>query len=114
MTSPHATTLTPKYLPPEVNTPHPVIGLVMQEIRYTKTVFKSFIKQSKETLNCEFSCSSYVKFLEQAGARVVPIFIHKNPKYYQRMFNLTNGLLIPGGSAGLLSSGEGLLSGTYL
>ena len=105
MTTPNLTMVTSKYLPAKVKAPHPVIGLVMQEINYTRTVFKSFMDPSEENLNHEFSCSSYVKYLEQAGGRVVPIFTHRKPEYYERMFNLTNGLLIPGGAAGLVSSG---------
>ena len=77
----------------------------MQEVNYTRTLFKSFMEESEENLANEFFDSSYVKFLEQAGARVVPIFIQRDEAYYRRMFNLTNGLLVPGGAANLAESG---------
>lgn len=95
-----------KSLPSEIKTPYPVIGLVTQEVNYTKSLFQNFLKESEESMDQEYTCSSYVKFLEQAGARVVPIFVHRDKEYYQNMFNMTNGLLIPGGSAGLETTGE--------
>ena len=50
--------------------------------------------------------ASYVKFLESAGARVVPIFIDRKDSYYENMFQHTNGLLLPGGGVSIINSGE--------
>eukprot|EP00095_Tigriopus_kingsejongensis_P009299 snap_masked-scaffold175_size286436-processed-gene-1.34 protein:Tk09299 transcript:snap_masked-scaffold175_size286436-processed-gene-1.34-mRNA-1 annotation:"gamma-glutamyl hydrolase precursor" len=42
--------------------------------------------------------SSYVKFAQQGGARVVPIHINRDDAYYDKMFKSTNGLILQGGS----------------
>ncbi|XP_064477961.1 gamma-glutamyl hydrolase-like [Ornithodoros turicata] len=49
--------------------------------------------------------ASYVKFVESAGARVVPIFVDKEYDYYEQLFNSTNGFLFPGGSVSVEQSG---------
>ncbi|XP_071796477.1 gamma-glutamyl hydrolase-like isoform X2 [Asterias amurensis] len=41
--------------------------------------------------------ASYVKMLESAGARVVPILVHQPDEYYKKMFNSLNGVVFPGG-----------------
>ncbi|CAG9861991.1 unnamed protein product [Phyllotreta striolata] len=43
--------------------------------------------------------ASYVKYLESAGARVLPIWINQTVDYYERVVQYTNGVLFPGGSA---------------
>ena len=53
--------------------------------------------------------ASYVKFIEQAGARVVPVLINQNEEYYDKIFRSTNGLLIPGGDADLSDSGKSFI-----
>ncbi|BFZ03521.1 hypothetical protein BsWGS_06560 [Bradybaena similaris] len=50
---------------------------------------------------------TYVKYLEQAGARVVPIRGNQPLTYYQMMVNFTNGILIPGGTAGFIKTAFG-------
>ena len=83
-----------------IKTPHPVIGVLSQEIKFTKSLFAgNFLVNDTKTMNTEFFDSTYVKFLEQAGARVVPIYANGDQEYYEKMFNLTNGILLPGGSA---------------
>ncbi|XP_023235548.1 gamma-glutamyl hydrolase-like [Centruroides sculpturatus] len=54
-----------------------------------------------------FIAASYVKFLEAAGARVVPILVNKTQAYYEDLFISLNGVLFPGGSARLATSGYG-------
>uniref|UniRef100_UPI00358F6060 gamma-glutamyl hydrolase-like n=2 Tax=Myxine glutinosa TaxID=7769 RepID=UPI00358F6060 len=49
--------------------------------------------------------ASYIKFLESAGARVAPIRNDLKTKEYKELFSYINGLLLPGGSANLTSSG---------
>ena len=49
--------------------------------------------------------AAYVKYVEMAGARVVPVLIDQPDEYYRMIFNKTNGLLIPGGAANILNSG---------
>lgn len=38
--------------------------------------------------------ASYVKFIESAGARVVPILVNQTDSYYKQMFQSLNGFVI--------------------
>ncbi|KAJ8037019.1 Gamma-glutamyl hydrolase [Holothuria leucospilota] len=52
--------------------------------------------------------ATYVKFIESAGARVVPIFVNKDDDYYEKLFNSINGVMWPGGGLdNLTGSGYG-------
>lgn len=42
--------------------------------------------------------AGYVKYLEMAGAQVVPVLLNKSDEYYDTLYNKLNGLLLPGGS----------------
>lgn len=44
-----------------------------------------------------FIVASYVKSMESAGARVVPIFLDRDPEYYNTLVHSVNGILFPGG-----------------
>ncbi|XP_038048291.1 gamma-glutamyl hydrolase-like [Patiria miniata] len=44
-----------------------------------------------------YIAASYVKFVESAGARVVPLLIDQPDSYYEKMFASLNGVLFPGG-----------------
>ncbi|XP_067673159.1 gamma-glutamyl hydrolase A-like [Haliotis asinina] len=48
--------------------------------------------------------ANYVKYLEQAGARVVPVRVREPVTYYVKLFSHINGVLFPGGSVGIVSS----------
>ncbi|XP_064823416.1 zgc:171566 [Oncorhynchus masou masou] len=48
--------------------------------------------------------ASYVKYLESAGARVVPIRINRTDEEYEKIFNSINGLLLPGEGVDLQTS----------
>ncbi|GFY42240.1 gamma-glutamyl hydrolase [Trichonephila inaurata madagascariensis] len=72
----------------------PIIGVVTEEINST------IVPEAKSYL-----LASYVKFLELAGARVVPIWIHEPRSYYEDIMNNINGVLFPGG--GNLLGGSG-------
>jgi len=52
-----------------------------------------------------YIAASYVKYLESAGARVVPILINQRPEYYDKLFANLNGVLFPGGQSTSLTSG---------
>lgn len=80
---------------PETSNDRPIIGVLAQEI---ETSWAIPDKQS-------YIAASYVKFIEGAGARTVPIKINQPDVYYRNMFASINGLLIPGGSADLETSG---------
>lgn len=76
----------------------PVIGILTQAIR---EAWKDDFPNKSTLLS-----ASYVKFIESAGARVVPIHVGKNAEYYEMMFNKTNGLLLPGGNVTIEDSRE--------
>lgn len=52
-----------------------------------------------------YIASSYVKYIESAGARVVPIRIDSTNEELEKLFNGINGVLFPGGGASLANSG---------
>ena len=87
-------------VPNEILNERPIIGILAQELPgsleefYNGTNFTSYIG------------AAYVKYIEAAGARVVPILINQDDEYYKLMFNSTNGLLIPGGAVSLTDSGK--------
>ncbi|KAK7491886.1 hypothetical protein BaRGS_00016905 [Batillaria attramentaria] len=51
-----------------------------------------------------YIAADYVKFLESAGARVVPIFAGNPEEYYTHLFNNLNGVLLPGGDVDVTDS----------
>uniref|UniRef100_A0A8C9XKR7 folate gamma-glutamyl hydrolase n=1 Tax=Sander lucioperca TaxID=283035 RepID=A0A8C9XKR7_SANLU len=51
-----------------------------------------------------YIAASYVKYLEGAGARVVPIRINRTEQEYTNIFYSINGLLLPGGDVDLQTS----------
>lgn len=71
-----------------IKTPIPVIGILTQSLRD----YKRFVKEHHLHI-----AASYVKWIESAGAQVVPILLNQNDYYYEQMFRQTNGLLFPGG-----------------
>ncbi|XP_041924364.1 gamma-glutamyl hydrolase-like isoform X4 [Alosa sapidissima] len=71
----------------------PIIGVLAQE------VYKPQPKQNS------YIAASYVKFLEAAGARVVPVMINQTEEEYIQLFKSINGILFPGGGVNLVSSG---------
>ncbi|XP_041817142.1 gamma-glutamyl hydrolase isoform X2 [Chelmon rostratus] len=71
----------------------PIIGVLAQEVYSPKPNQTAVI------------AASYVKFLESAGARVVPVMINQTPEAYKTLFNSINGILYPGGGASIISSG---------
>ncbi|XP_062376550.1 gamma-glutamyl hydrolase-like isoform X2 [Sardina pilchardus] len=71
----------------------PIIGILAQELKYPKPKRNSYI------------AASYVKTLEAAGARVVPVMINRPEEEYHQLFHSINGILFPGGAANLLTSG---------
>ncbi|NP_034411.2 gamma-glutamyl hydrolase precursor [Mus musculus] len=72
----------------------PIIGVVMQEC---------FGKMAK--LGNYYIAASYVKYIESAGARVVPIRPDLSDAEYEELFRSINGVLLPGGGANLTDSG---------
>ncbi|KAB0796136.1 hypothetical protein PPYR_10197 [Photinus pyralis] len=69
----------------------PIIGILSQETYSVKHLFPDEDYHS-------FIAASYVKLLESAGARVVPIWIGQDEEYYRKVVECTNGMLFPGGA----------------
>ena len=60
----------------------PVIGVMTQ--RYWRNFSQTYI------------AASYVKWIESAGGRVIPILLGQDRDYYEDLFKLLNGVLFPG------------------
>ncbi|XP_062335527.1 gamma-glutamyl hydrolase [Osmerus eperlanus] len=71
----------------------PIIGVLAQEVFEPQPHMTSYI------------AASYVKFLESAGARVVPVMVNQTLEEYKSLFNSLNGVLYPGGGVSIVSSG---------
>ncbi|XP_053415614.1 gamma-glutamyl hydrolase [Nycticebus coucang] len=72
-------------------TEKPIIGVLMQKCR-TKLM---------RNLGKYYIAASYVKYLESAGARVMPVRLDFTPEEYEILFQSLNGILFPGGSVDL-------------
>ncbi|KAI4495237.1 hypothetical protein M0804_001438 [Polistes exclamans] len=68
----------------------PIIGILSQETGNYGDLIKG---------NRSYIAASYVKFVEGAGARVVPIPINKSKLYYKKLLRNISGVLWPGGAA---------------
>ncbi|XP_048514999.1 uncharacterized protein LOC105689661 [Athalia rosae] len=75
-----------------LTTDRPIIGILAQEISY-------YLNRSYPNQYDSFIAASYVKFVEGAGALVVPIWIGKGESYYEDILSKVNGVLWPGGSS---------------
>ncbi|KAF0305265.1 Gamma-glutamyl hydrolase [Amphibalanus amphitrite] len=85
----------------------PIIGILAQET--TPDIDDLF----PELNYTSYVQASYVQFVESAGARAAPVFIHRSQKYYEDMFYQLNGLLLPGGNSQLDSEGFGAASRAF-
>ncbi|CAI9550417.1 unnamed protein product [Staurois parvus] len=72
----------------------PVIGIVAQETHF----------ENLKPFGQSYIAASYIKYLESAGARVIPIRIDLPKEEYVKMFNTINGVLLPGGGVDLETS----------
>ncbi|XP_004588067.2 gamma-glutamyl hydrolase [Ochotona princeps] len=73
----------------------PIIGILMQKCH----------SKGMKSLGKYYIAASYVKYLESAGARVVPIRLDLKKEEYEQLFKSINGVLFPGGSVNLMHSG---------
>lgn len=65
--------------------PGPVIGILTQD-------------SGQYNPGTSYLAASYVKFIESAGGRVVPVHYESTTEELTTLFGMLNGLLIPGGS----------------
>ncbi|XP_014089422.2 gamma-glutamyl hydrolase [Bactrocera oleae] len=70
----------------------PIIGILTQEI-------SNFVRRNyPDKEYSSYIAASYVKFVEGAGGRVVPIWIGRGREYYEDIMSKINGVLMPGGA----------------
>lgn len=55
-------------------------------------------------MNNTYILISHVKYLEQGGARVVPVNYRLTPSKLKKLLSQINGIYIPGDSANILSN----------
>ncbi|KAJ0023473.1 hypothetical protein NQD34_003372 [Periophthalmus magnuspinnatus] len=72
----------------------PIIGILAQEN----------LPKDPSPHGTSYIAASYVKYIESAGARVVPIRINRTDVEYVKLFNSINGLLLPGGDVNIETS----------
>lgn len=81
---------------PEKHGPkRPIIGILMQKCQI----------EEMRNLGKYYIAASYVKYIESAGARVVPIRLDLTSIEYTDLFRSINGILFPGGRASIVHSG---------
>ena len=88
-----AASLAPRGCEPGPNE-RPIVGILSQECHFDE--FHKF--------GSSYIAASYVKFLESAGARIVPIRLNLSDEEYDRIFHSINGVLFPGGGVDLKTS----------
>ncbi|KAF5304082.1 hypothetical protein FQA39_LY01867 [Lamprigera yunnana] len=84
----------------------PIIGILSQE-----TFSVDHLLPEKYD---SFIAASYVKLIESAGARVIPIRIGQGEEYYKQVVDNTNGILFPGGATYFNQSGGYSEAGQYI
>ena len=57
-----------------------------------------------DTPGDSYISAAYVKYLESAGARVVPIEINQDPEVIKKLLSSLNGVLFPGGDSYVMDS----------
>ncbi|KAL5018134.1 hypothetical protein ScPMuIL_003856 [Solemya velum] len=70
----------------------PIVGVLLQETSNPSLHGDTYVP------------TPYIKYLESAGARVVPVRVKKPYSYYKRLFSQINGVLFPGGGDDLIRS----------
>lgn len=70
----------------------PIIGILTQEV--SNFVLRHYPDRDYTS----YIAASYVKFVEGAGGRVVPIWIDREREYYEDIMSKINGVLMPGGA----------------
>ncbi|XP_069992199.1 gamma-glutamyl hydrolase [Penaeus vannamei] len=76
----------------------PIIGILSQH------PLDSILEGLEDKNYTSYIAASYVKHLESAGARVVPILINQDDAYYENLAKHLNGFMFPGGANSITSS----------
>ncbi|XP_020622508.1 gamma-glutamyl hydrolase-like [Orbicella faveolata] len=70
----------------KIKNERPIIGVLTQETDGNVTIFGN-----------QLVAATYVKFIESAGGRMVPIFINLTAQQVEKLFGSINGAIFPGG-----------------
>ena len=70
----------------------------------SKTYFGKLGEKVDGDVDQCYIAASYVKYLESAGARVIPVLTNQSDDYYEMIFENTSGVLFPGGGQNLSNS----------
>ncbi|XP_078522305.1 gamma-glutamyl hydrolase-like [Lissotriton helveticus] len=73
----------------------PIVGILAPEVS----------DEEMKPFGQAYVASSYVKYLESAGCRVVPVRPNLQDEDYKKLFRSINGILFPGGAVDLQTSG---------
>lgn len=87
----------------EAENDRPIIGILTQEV--DSEVMRKF--------GNTYIPSSYVKYIESAGARVVPIRLNQSFAEHEKLFKSINGLFLIGGAVNLETSDFARTAGFY-
>ncbi|KAJ7340229.1 hypothetical protein OS493_002961 [Desmophyllum pertusum] len=77
-----------------VKTDRPIIGILAQKT-------DGYLKK---TFGPTYIVASYIKYIESAGGRVVPIRNNLSEEQLEKLFHSINGVLFPGGGANVFNS----------
>ncbi|XP_068228289.1 gamma-glutamyl hydrolase-like [Palaemon carinicauda] len=75
--------------------PRPIIGILTQDL--TSGMEEVLLGQGYKW----YIPSSYVKYFESGGARVIPILVEQDEAYYRKIVSSVNGIVFPGGSSSI-------------
>uniref|UniRef100_A0A2P2I7W6 folate gamma-glutamyl hydrolase n=1 Tax=Hirondellea gigas TaxID=1518452 RepID=A0A2P2I7W6_9CRUS len=78
----------------------PIIGILSQE---PGRKMRRALEENNLTYT-SYIAASYVKSVEGAGARAVPILINQPDEYYKKLVRSLNGIVFPGGSASITNT----------
>jgi len=85
---------------PRAGNDRPIIGVLTQELPDS---LNSYLPAGHNFTS--YIASSYIKYVEGAGARAAPVIIGKDKEEYKQIFSSLNGFLLPGGAVSLFTSG---------
>lgn len=88
-----------------------LLQLITAQVRVLFFFFKLFsivigilAQPDEQDLKLSYIAASYVKYIESAGGRVVPIDYRWSFDKLRDIFNKVNGILLPGGGAPLTNT----------
>ncbi|XP_068221314.1 gamma-glutamyl hydrolase-like [Palaemon carinicauda] len=85
----------------------PIIGILSQEPP------DDLLELLPDQNYTSFIDACYIKYIESAGGRAVPILINQDTSYYEYIASSVNGILFPGGDVSMTnSSGYGMAGQT--